>query len=258
MLQNDEARPVEFVNRRGGSAFILVCEHAGRLVPASMNSLGLSEAELDLHIAWDPGAEALARNMSVRFDAPLLLQPYSRLVIDCNRPPRSPGAILSSSETITIPGNENIADAERERRIATFHTPIHDAVDEVLSARRAKGLESVLVTVHSFTPVYYGVHREVEIGILHDTDARLADQMLALAGDHSNHLVRRNEPYSPKDGVTYTLNRHAIGNGLANVMLEIRSDLIRSKQAQLQMSEMLCGWIAAGHEALGADAEAVS
>jgi predicted N-formylglutamate amidohydrolase len=258
MLQGDEPGPVEVVNDGGMSPVVLVCEHAGRVIPKSLGTLGLTAGDLTAHIAWDIGAEALSRRMSQELDSTLILQRYSRLVIDCNRPSHSPKAIQAISERTSVPGNEAIDDAERERRSVAIYDPFHDMVSQQLNARAMAGRATILVTVHSFTPVFFGERRKVEIGILHDSDRRLADLMLACAAGHSDYLVKRNEPYSPEDGVTYTLNRHGMRNGLANVMLEIRSDFIASDQAQLQMAEMLCGWLLASLEAFATDAEVVS
>jgi predicted N-formylglutamate amidohydrolase len=173
--------------------------------------------------------------LSELLDAPLVLQRYSRLVYDCNRPPESPGAMPVISESTRIPGNENLSDAQRKARTEALYRPFHAAVAQLLEARE----KPVLVTVHSFTPVYKGTPRTLDLGILHDDDARLADRLLQACESDADLTVRRNEPYGPQDGVTHTLQLHALPRGLANVMLEIRNDLIADETGQQRMANRL-------------------
>lgn len=230
-----EDGPVAIVNETGRSPIMLVVEHAGRRIPKALGTLGLAAGDLDRHIAWDIGAEGLARRLSERLDAPLVLQRYSRLVYDCNRPPEAPGAMPEMSESTPIPGNRNLTAAERAARTEALYRPFHAAVARLLDAR---GCSSVLVTVHSFTRVYKGVCRRLDLGILHDSDARFADRLLALEAG-SDLTVRRNEPYGPRDGVTHTLLLHALPRGLRNVMLEVRNDLIADAPGQQRLAEHL-------------------
>lgn len=231
--------PVIIVNEQGRSPVLLVVEHAGRRIPKALGTLGLDAGELKRHIAWDIGAEGLARHLSGLLDAPLVLQRYSRLVYDCNRPPEAPDAMPVLSETTAIPGNRDLTPGQREARVEALYRPFHAAVARLIDEREARGLPCVLVTVHSFTPVYKGVARTVELGILHDSDARLADRLLRMVGSETDLSVRRNEPYGPQDGVTHTLILQALPRGLENVMLEIRNDLIADPPGQRRMAERL-------------------
>jgi predicted N-formylglutamate amidohydrolase len=230
-----EDNPVVIVNEAGRSAILLVVEHAGRRIPKALGTLGLPASELDRHIAWDIGADGLARLLSQRLDAPLVLQRYSRLVYDCNRPPESPGAMPAISETTRIPGNENLGDDQRKARTDALYRPFHAAVARLLDARETP----VLVTVHSFTPVYKGTPRTLALGILHDEDARLADRLLDACAAQPDLDVRRNEPYGPRDGVTHTLKLHALPRGLENVMLEVRNDLVADAAGRQRMADRL-------------------
>ena len=234
-----DGEPVAVENPRGRGEVLLVCEHASRRLPKRYGTLGLSEDALASHIAWDPGALAIARRMSKRLDATLIFQRFSRLVYDCNRPPESPAAMRDVSEIFRIPGNENLSAAEKALRTASLYLPFQGAIREEIATRQAKGIETVLVTVHSFTPVYFGRQRAVEIGILHDRDSRLADAMLEAAGDAGPYRVERNEPYGPADGVTHTLELHALPGGLLNVMIEIRNDLIADETGQGAAADFL-------------------
>lgn len=240
ILTAAEGVAVTVENAAGKSSVLLVCEHASLKVPASLGTLGLSPEALTAHIAWDPGALAVARSLSARFDATLVFQNFSRLVYDCNRPPESPDAMPASSEVYEIPGNRNIDPVERQARIDEIYRPWQRQIKETIASRKAAGRETVIVTIHTFTPVYKGAPRSVEIGILHDRDARLADAMLARSGAGNRFAIRRNEPYGPKDGVTHTLVEHGLANGLLNVMIEVRNDLVKDEAGQ----EVVAGFLA--------------
>ncbi len=232
---------VLMVNANGASDVVLVCEHASHYIPAELSGLGLSQMDQTSHAAWDPGALAVAQGMSQHLDATLVAGAVSRLVYDCNRPPSAPDAMPVRSEVIDVPGNRNLSQPSRDARIAEIYHPFHNSV----SAALARVNTPILVTVHSFTPVYHGQLRTVEIGILHDTDMRLADAMLGTAAAHTTANVQRNEPYGPGDGVTHTLRKHAIPVGLLNVMLEIRNDLIETPSQQEAMAATISHWLVA-------------
>lgn len=241
-----DGEPVAVENADGKGEVLLVCEHASRRLPERYGDLGLSQEALSSHIAWDPGALSVARLMSKSLDAALIFQRFSRLIYDCNRPPQSPSAMPDASEIFRIPGNEDLSQAEKTRRTAALYMPFHDRIREEIVARRIRGQRTVLVTVHSFTPVYFGRERPVEIGILHDTDSRLADRMLNAAADTHLYRVERNEPYGPADGVTHTLEVHALPSGLLNVMIEIRNDLITDETGQGVVADFLTGLLREG------------
>lgn len=233
----DEGEAVAIENAEGKSAILLVCEHASNRLPARYGDLGLGRQALSSHIAWDPGALAVSRILSEKLDATLIFQRFSRLIYDCNRPPESASAMPVSSEIYDIPGNRDLSVAERFARTAALYTPFHEAVAGLIERRKITAKGTVLVTVHSFTPVYHGRVRDVQIGILHDTDSRLADAMLKAA--KPSFRVERNEPYGPEDGVTHTLRLHALPNGLLNVMIEVRNDIIADEEGQRAAAEYL-------------------
>jgi len=228
-------------NADGNGHILLVCEHAANRIPAALDNLGLDEATRLSHIAWDPGALAVAQEISYLLDARLVASTVSRLVYDCNRPPEAPGAMPGRSEVFDIPGNQNLSDTEKAARVATVYEPFRTLLADTIASFPAP---PVLVTIHSFTPVYQGKKRDVEIGILHDSDTRLADAMLELAPKHTEMNTRRNDPYGPEDGVTHTLKLHALPNGLLNVMIEVRNDLIATAEQQKSVGKMLAELIA--------------
>lgn len=246
LIAPDEGAPVEIVNADGMSDVVLICEHAGRLIPRALQSLGLDPDVLSSHVAWDPGAAPVAREMAAILDAPLVLQRFSRLVYDCNRPPDAESAIPARSELFDIPGNAGLTEAERRERTDALYRPFRRAVATLLDRRQQHGQTSAFVTIHSFTLVYFGKPREVELGLLHDIDSTLADAMLEAASNWQDLIVRRNEPYGPEDGVTHTLQVDAIARGLPNVMIEIRNDLIQASDQQAAMATRLAELVSSG------------
>ncbi|VAW22206.1 Riorf59 protein [hydrothermal vent metagenome] len=239
-----QEKPVfEIVNAKGAAPVIFVCEHASNRIPQYFGDLGLSQQELQSHIAWDPGARQIALALSTAFDAPLISSSVSRLIYDCNRPPDSANAMRTKSENTLIPGNTNISEAEAHARIEQIYLPFVSKLQSVIKQKSDTATLPVMITIHSFTPVYFGKPRDVEIGVLHSDDGRLADAMLALNSAHTALNVKRNKPYGPLDGVTHTLKEHGLKNGLINVMLEIRNDLIAAPKDQQAMALMLTRWL---------------
>jgi predicted N-formylglutamate amidohydrolase len=247
VLRQAEKSVVQVSRSEARSAIVLICEHASFHIPAELNDLGISVAARCSHVAWDPGAMAVAQRMSQDLDAVLVASTVSRLVYDCNRPLSATDAMPASSETYNIPGNVGLTDAERCARVARYYTPFR----ERLASQIARRTDPIIVTVHSFTPIYNGKKREVEIGILHDRDSLLADAMMQVACGHD---VRLNAPYGPEDGVTHTLKEHAVKHGHLNVMIEVRNDLIADESGQTAIAKTLTGWITQALEILGVDA----
>ena len=231
---------VDVVNATGASPIVFVCEHASAFIPPHLDHLGLACEDRRSHAAWDPGALEIGQRLCKRFDAALVASRISRLVYDCNRPPEAADAMPARSEIIDVPGNTGLTAADRQARTAAYYLPFRDCVTEVLAARQAP----ILVTLHSFTPIYNGKRRDVEIGVLHDRDSRLADALMESA-DLMPFDVRRNAPYGPEDGVTHTLKLHGLPQGRLNVMLEIRNDLIAETGQQDAMAGHLAGWLEA-------------
>jgi predicted N-formylglutamate amidohydrolase len=235
-LIEGEDHPFLLVNGSGASSIVLVCEHAGNRLPRALGNLGLSPEQLEMHIAWDIGAEGVARLLSKLLDAPLALQRYSRLAYDCNRPPESPGAIPEISETTAIPGNKDLGAEQKLQRVRGIYWPFHHGLSDFLDRRAVEGRKTAIVTIHSFTRIYKGKERGVELGLLHDRDAKMALQLLKA---FANVKAALNEPYGPKDGVMHTTALHADARGLPSVMIEIRNDLIASTRGQEEWAQRL-------------------
>lgn len=234
---------------------VLVCEHASNRLASPWADLGLEPALMDEHVAWDPGALGLARRLAARLARPcggaiLVHAPLSRLIFDLNRSPDRPGAMPHRSEAHDIPANLLLDPPGRLARTRALYAPFHASLLSVIAEQMALGLRPAILTVHSFTPVYAGIRREVEFGIIHDADPALALAIAELSSD-SGLVTRLNEPYSAADHVTHTLRLHATPLGLPNAMLELRNDLIADEAAQAAMAERLAPLIAGALERTG-------
>jgi predicted N-formylglutamate amidohydrolase len=253
-----EQAVIEVFNQGGEGPFVLTCEHATNKVPEEFGNLGLDDALLETHIAWDPGARPVAEALARLLDAPLIMPAVSRLVCDCNRPHGSADATPVRSEIYEIPGNRDLTPEQREARARRFYEPFREAVDRTLRHRLQSCGAAILVTIHSFTPIFKGKVRDIQLGILHDADSRLADAMLRIVEKEAELIVGRNQPYGPEDGVTHTLRFHALPLGLLNVMIEIRNDLIGDRSEQVGMARRLAGYLQEALASIGTADKTVS
>lgn len=231
--------PVVAENPEGAGPFVIVCDHASNTIPDEYKSFGFADDALETHIAWDPGALAVARRLSERLDAPLFWPDVSRLVIDCNRPPDASSLIVTQSEGQPVRANRAVSEAERSRRLDRIYTPYHAAIDSCLTRRLAARLPTALIAIHSFTPVYLGKARPWQVGIVFDADRRMADLLVRALEADKALTVGINEPYSPADHVYYTVARHAGPRGLPAAMIEIRNDEIGDEAARRRWADRL-------------------
>ena len=226
-------------NPQGRGPFVILCDHASNRIPDAFQSFGFAEDALQTHIAWDRGALSVARILSAKLDAPLFWPDASRLIIDCNRASDASSLIVTESEGRPVPANRVLSKEERSRRLDHIHAPYHDEIDSCLDRRRADRRPTAVIAIHSFTPVYFGKARPWQVGILFDDDRRLADLLIGGFESDPALTVGVNEPYSPADGVYYTLRRHAQPQGLPSVMIEIRNDEISDEASQRSWAERL-------------------
>jgi predicted N-formylglutamate amidohydrolase len=239
LLGSADVPPVHEDNAAGRSPFLLTCDHYGRLIPRALGDLGLPASELTRHIAWDIGIAGVAETLSRLIDAHLVAQRYSRLVIDCNRPPAAPSSIPRISEATMIPGNEGLAGDALEARRAQIFDPYHRRIDEIIDTRLRDGRPTLLVSLHSFTPVYAGIRRPWHIGTLYHRDTRLPPRLLKLLRAEADLVVGDNEPYAVSDATDYTIPVHGEARGLMNSGIEIRQDLIADPAGQQQWADRL-------------------
>jgi predicted N-formylglutamate amidohydrolase len=239
LLASDEPSPVRVLHPDGASDFVLAADHAGRLIPRALGDLGLDEVERGRHIAWDIGIAGVTERMATLMDCAAVLQTYSRLVIDCNRAPGHPTSIPAISELTPIPGNEGVSDDARVARKVAIFDPYHAAIGGLLDARKAAGRRTILVAMHSFTPVFKGLARKVEVGVLYHHETRLSRIMLDLLRAEGDIVVGANEPYAITDDSDYTVPVHGEGRGLEHVEIEIRQDLIADTAGQAAWAERM-------------------
>ena len=243
LLADDEPAPFGVEREHGASPFLLICDHAGRRIPRGLGTLGLGEADLSRHIAWDIGARGLASRLASILDAVLIAQTYSRLVIDCNRPLTSPTSIAVRSELTDIPGNQDVSPEAASLRAREIFAPYHARIAAELDRRAALGRPTLLVSVHSFTAVFNGIERPWHVGMLYNRDARLARVLLALVREEGRWNVGNNEPYSVSDTTDYSIPVHGEQRGLPHIELEVRQDLIADEAGQAEWADRIAGWL---------------
>jgi predicted N-formylglutamate amidohydrolase len=235
VLAADEPAPAEVLRGDAAAQFLLTADHAGRAIPRGLADLGVSAAELTRHIAWDIGIAAVTRRLCALLEAPAVLQHYSRLVIDCNRPAHAASAFPELSEETVIPGNLALDEAAKAARRAAIFDPYHAAI-----ARAIDGLGRVIyVAMHSFTPVYRGEVRPMHAAVLYNRNPRFSQALAGLLRTEPGLVVAENEPYRVSDETDYGVPVHAERRGLDYVEIEIRQDLIQDEAGQAEWAARL-------------------
>ena len=249
VLSPRDPEPAELVNADGLSPFVLSCEHAGRAIPEALGDLGVPADEMKRHIAWDIGSEGVSRRVSAILDAPLVLQRYSRLVVDCNRPFEAPDCMPAVSDGTAVPANATLSEDARRKRFAEIHEPFHGMLAALLDHRAAAGLAAIVVSVHSFTPrLLGGPQRPWALGVLSNRDGSFAEAFLA-AFQKANPEVAsaHNEPYVIDDSSDYTIPVHGEQRGLPHLLLEIRNDLIAGEAGQSHWARLVADALVAAN-----------
>lgn len=249
-----------FGNTEGTAGVVVICEHASNALPVDWpelgGDLGLEPDARTAHVAWDIGALGLSRELAARLapacgGAVLVHAPLSRLVYDLNRAPDHPGAMPERSEIYDIPGNRNLTPEQRLARTRALYLPFHETLRAQIAALIARGRRPALIAVHSFTPVFHGIARDVAFGVIHDDDIALTQATLAEAGD-CGLVTRLNEPYSAAGEVTHTIRLHATPLNLHNTMLEVRNDLIDTPKGQADIAARIAPVLERALRAVGA------
>ena len=241
LLSADDPAPVEWLNADSTAPVLLVCEHAGRAVPKELAGLGLPEGAIDDHIGWDIGALGVAQRVAERLGAPLIAQRYSRLVIDCNRPPASPGAIPEISDGRRIPGNIAISTEQRMARVRDIFAPFAAAVVEGFATAPRR----LAISIHSFTPAMRGKdERPWHAGFLArqelDTSRRFIEHIEQTA---PHHVLALNQPYQIDDATDWFIPTQCETRHIRHSLVEIRNDLIRCPDGQDLWAGYLTGAI---------------
>lgn len=235
LLGWDEPAPVELLRPEGAARFLLTADHAGQAIPRRLADLGVSAAERARHIAWDIGIGGVTRRLSDLLDAPAVLQRYSRLVIDCNRPVGADSAFPAVSEATPVPGNAALDEAAKTARRAAIFDPYHAAIGQIVAARAAV----IFVAMHSFTPVYLGQARPMHVAVLYNRNPRFSRALAGLLRQEAGVVVAENEPYRVSDESDYGVPVHAERRGLDYVEIEIRQDLIQDEAGQAEWAARL-------------------
>jgi predicted N-formylglutamate amidohydrolase len=241
-----ETRAYECINERGGAPILLLCDHATNIVPMAVEggSLGLPDAEMGRHIAYDIGARGVTLALAELLDAPAVLTRFSRLVIDPNRGEDDPTLVMRLYDGTIVPGNRAITPEEVRRRLVAYHRPYHSAVDAQIDAMIAAGREPRLIAIHSYTPQLKGRPlRPWQVGVLWHHDGRLALPLLDRLRAEPDLCVGDNQPYSGQlEGDT--LSRHGTGRGLPHVLIELRHDGIDTEAGQRLWARRLAPMLA--------------
>lgn len=221
------------------ASLMITCEHASNAVPAELNQLGLTPADLQTHIAIDIGAAELATLLRDRLKASLICAQYSRLLVDLNRYPDDPSVVLEVSDEVTVPANVALDATAISRRIQRYHTPYHKALSDRLDALQSFNKSVDMLFVHSFTPQMGDVDRPWHVGLLFHDDGANARSMATALGRDTDYLVGMNEPYSAVVPKSYALFEHAVKRDLRYLVIEVRQDLLTSRESIAQVAENL-------------------
>lgn len=239
-LGPDDPPPVEVFNTTGRAKVIFLCDHGSNAIPRDLHGLGLEEHIRHRHIAWDRGTLQVARYLSARFDAPMVKCGYSRLVIDANRRPDHPQSIPRVSDGFEIPGNQALTDVEIRHRINAIFKPYHRAVHKRIRHLRERGMVPAIISIHSFTPALScNLPRPWHIGVLWNRDPRIAVPLIDRLERIPGVCVGDNEPYHYSSPEGYTLPLHAERQGYPHVLIELRKDLIRTREEVHHWADLL-------------------
>lgn len=237
MSEQPDFEPFELVGGHGD--ILLVCDHARNQVPPEIGDLGVPQADMGRHIAFDIGARAVTLKMAAALQAPAVLSTFSRLVIDPNRGEFDPTLIMKIYDGSVIEGNRRVDTAERTRRISAYHRPYRTALGAAIDRRLAEGGAPVLISIHSFTPQLRGhLPRPWHVGLLWARDDRLFRPLISRLAQNPALVIGDNQPYSgslPGD----TMWEYGIRRGLPHVLIEVRNDLIAEEPGQREWADLL-------------------
>ena len=240
MIGPGDPPPYTIINQAGKANVLLVGDHASNSIPEMLENLGLDDAALEQHIAYDIGSKKLIQHLSQHLDAPALLAGYSRLVIDLNRSLEDESCMPEVSDNTVIPGNQNMSLEHRNQRIHSFYTPYRAAIDSLTHGFKQKQIVPAFISIHSFTPEMTGYSRPWHAGVLWDNDPRIPVALMKNLRAHPEGFnIGDNQPYSGKHLADYTIDHHAEAAGLPHVSIEVRQDLINSEEGAERWATIL-------------------
>ena len=238
LLAPDEPPPYIILNSDAILPVLLVCDHASNSFPRSLGTMGLDYLNRVSHIALDIGAGAVAESLADNLGATAVLCQYSRLIVDCNRNLIDDSAFLKYSDGVNVPGNHDLQESEKEKRASEIYWPYHNSIKDQIVRLKKHGIDPIIISIHSFTPVINGNDREWEIGVLWDKDPVTAEIFLTRLVE-AGYLVGDNKPYSGKDPEDFTIDFHAESTGLPHVGIEICQNLINHDDGVKLVSDTL-------------------
>lgn len=234
LIDEGDPAPVSTMNRGSESPVALICEHAGQAIPARLRNLGLASGDVDKHVGWDIGAGEVTRILADHLSAPAVFQPYSRLVIDCNRPPKAPDSVPAVSHGVTVPGNGDLSAIDHWTRVAEIFQPFQQAVDSILDRRR------LALSIHSFEPDLGQGLRPWDIGLLFRKDQRTSTLLKMAIERHAPSLtIGMNEPYTIDDESDFFVPWHGEARNIGHVLIEIRNDHLRTPEGCQRWADLL-------------------
>lgn len=245
LLHHDDPQPWGVESPDGASPILFVSDHAGRAIPRALDTLGLDEAELGRHIGYDIGIYGVTTHLARALDASYVFQPYSRLVIDCNRLPGQPQSVPLISDGTVVPGNAELSPGDLAQREAEVLRPYQYQVADMLRTRKAAGRPTALFAMHSCTDMLRADPRPRpwEISVIAETDWRIGTALVDVLRQKTGLCVGVNEPYTVNMVSDYTVPIHCEQHGLPYVEIEIRQDLIGDEDAQRHWARLLEGII---------------
>ena len=215
---------------------LLVCEHAGQAVPIKLNGLGVSLEIFNQHIGYDIGAAKLTRKIAAQLNVPAILQNYSRLVIDCNRPTNQSDSIPEMSDHTLISGNLNISDEDRQSRIDEIFTPFHDKISQLLDQNHYK----LIIAIHSFTPQMNGNKRPWDVGFLFRQDQKTSRSFMQyLSANHPDLNIGENQPYNIENNSDWFVPIHGEQRRIAHSLIEVRNDHLLNESGINKWAEII-------------------
>ena len=226
-------------NSGGAAPVLLVADHASPYFPAAMNQLGLADWVLERHVAWDIGSDQLARFLADELDAPLVLAGFSRLIVDPNRKTEDASAFPEISDGIAIPGNMDLSEEQKALRVQSFFKPYHDRIEWRLGKFAESGVTPAVIAVHTCSPVFDRIVRPWHIGIMWDKDPRIPVPLIRHFEKTDDICVGDNEPYSGRHPNDFTIDYHAEPPGLPHVGIEVRQDLVDTKNGAREWAGIL-------------------
>ncbi len=231
-LHTDEA----FERRQGRlhAPIVITCEHASERMPEPFRFPAADERLLGTHWAYDLGAREITLELAEALDASCVLSRFTRLLVDPNREESHGDLFRASAEGAPVVLNRRVSDEERELRLSRYYRPFHAAVDDEI----ARVHSPVLLSVHTFTPLYEGSPRTVQVGVLFNREVELAQRLgAALSSELAG--VAYNEPWSGLDGLIYSAESHAERFGRAALEIEVRQDLALDRAYRARLVDVL-------------------